>query len=64
MNGMSDQYYSRLLALAKQNKGIKFIKNIKDDLIEVELDNGISEWMNFNDVIGVKEDIVKNEKTG
>lgn len=48
---MSDAYYSRLLSIARQNKNIRFIKNIKDDRIEVELYDGSAEWMPFEEVI-------------
>ena len=51
---MSDEYYSRLLSIARQNKGIKFIKNIENDMIEVELDDGTIEWRDFNDIINYK----------
>lgn len=52
---MTDEYYSRLLAIARQNKGIRFIKNIKENQIEVELDNGYTEWKAFEDVINYKD---------
>ena len=55
MNDMSDQYYSRLLAIARQNKGIRFIKNIKNDKIEVEFDNGLSEVLTFEEIINYKD---------
>lgn len=51
---LSDEYYSRLLAIARQNKGIKFVKNIKNNQIEVELENGLSEWKPFEEVINYK----------
>jgi len=54
MKNMSDEYYSRLLSIARQNKGIKFIKNIENDMIEVELDDGTIEWRDFNDIINYK----------
>jgi len=48
---MTDQYYSRLLSIARQNKSIRFIKNIKDDQIEVELYDGTAQWLPFEEVI-------------
>ena len=54
MKNMSDEYYSRLLSIARQNKCIKFIKNIENDMIEVELDDGTIEWRDFNDIINYK----------
>jgi len=54
MKNMSDEYYSRLLSIARQNKRIKFIKNIENDMIEVELDDGTIEWRDFNDIINYK----------
>lgn len=48
---MTDTYYSRMLALARQNKGIKFIKNIKDNQIEVEYNNGRSDWLDWDEVM-------------
>lgn len=52
---MTDEYYSRLLAIARQNKGIKFVKNIKDNQIEVELDSGSTEWRPFDEVVNYKK---------
>lgn len=51
---MSDEYYSRLLAIARQNKGVRFIKNIDNDMIEVELDDGSIEWRGFDSIINYK----------
>ena len=48
---MTDQYYSRLLSIARQNKNVRFIKNIKDDRIEVEMDDGSAQWLPFEEVI-------------
>jgi len=62
MKNMSDEYYSRLLSIARQNKGIRFIKDIDNDKIEVELDDGTIEWRDFNAIINYKAtaDSIKN----
>lgn len=54
MNSMTDQYYSRLLSIARQNKNIRFIKNVKDDLIEVELTDGSAEWLPWDTVMNFR----------
>lgn len=51
MQNMSDEYYSRLLCIARQNKGLKFIKNIKDNIVEVILDDGTTEYRDFEAII-------------
>lgn len=58
---MSDTYYSRLLAIARQNKGIRFIKNIENNKIEVELDNGQTEKLPFEQVINYKNVYTKKD---
>ena len=47
MNGMSDQFYSRLVSFARQNKDVKLIKNVVDNKVEVELNDGSSGWINW-----------------
>ena len=59
---MTDQYYSRLLSIAKQNKGVKFIKDIKDNRLYVEMNDGSSGWLNWEEVFDYKK-IIKNEKS-
>ena len=51
---MSDEYYSRLLAIARQNKGLKFIKNIEKNMVEVELEDGSTEFREFETIINYK----------
>ena len=57
MNGISDQYYSRLLTIAKENKNIRSIRNIEDNQIEAEMIDGsirIFEWdevMNYKNLV-------------
>ena len=58
---MSDQYYSRLLSTARENKSVKNIKEIKDNQIHVELLDGSSSWMDWDDVFNYKKVIC--EKT-
>jgi len=54
MNGISDQYFSRLLSVVRQNERVKFIKDIKDNKIEVEFSDGTNEWLNFESIINHK----------
>lgn len=54
MKNMSDEYYSRLLAIARQNKGLKFIKNIEKNMVEVELEDGSTEFREFETIINYK----------
>lgn len=51
--GMTDTYYSRMLAFARQNKdrNIRFIKNIEEDRIEVEFDDGSAKWLPWEEAI-------------
>jgi hypothetical protein len=60
---MSDVYYSRLLAIARQNKGIRFIRNIENNQILVELDNGNISTLPFEEVINYKNSDEKNVET-
>lgn len=59
---MSDSYYARLLSIARQNKNIKFIKNIKDNNIEVEFNDGRAEWLPWEDVMSFKRILESTEK--
>ena len=59
---MTDQYYSRLLSIARQNKNIKFIKDIKDNKIHVELNDGNVGWMNWEEVFDYKKIIEESSK--
>ena len=61
MNSVTDQYYSRLLSIARQNKGVKIIKDIKDDKIYVEFNDGTSNWMDWCEVFDYKK-LVENKK--
>lgn len=47
---MSDQYYSRLLSIARQNKNVKFIKDIQDNSIIAEMNDGTEQTLDWNDV--------------
>lgn len=48
---MSDQFYSRLVSFARQNKGVKLIKNVENNKVEVELNDGSSGWINWETLI-------------
>lgn len=61
MKSMTDQYYSRLLSTARENKKVKIIKEIKDNQIHVELTDGSSSWMDWEDIFDYKKVIY--EKT-
>jgi len=50
---MTDQFFSRLLTFARQNKSIKFIKNIDDCSVEVELDNGQVDNLSIEEVFNI-----------
>lgn len=47
---MSDFYYSRLLAAAREKRNVKDIKDIHDDLIVVELLDGSTHQIPWNDM--------------
>lgn len=55
MNSMSDEYYSRLLTFARQNKDVKSIKEIKDNKLLVELSNGTQGRIDWSEVVDFKE---------
>ena len=57
---MSDQYYSRLLAIIRQNKGIKFIKNIENNTVEAVLNDGSTQHYPWEDLFSYKD--VLNEQ--
>jgi len=59
MNSLTDQYYSRLLAVAKENKNIKTIKNIVNDQIEAEMNDGSVQIFEWGDIINYKNFISK-----
>ena len=59
---VTDEYLSRLQAIARQNKGIKFIRDIKNDRIEVGLEDGRSEWKSFEEVVNYKSVINESRK--
>ena len=54
MKGISDQYYSRLLAIAKENKNIRSIRNIEDNQIEAEMVDGSIQIFEWDEVINYK----------
>lgn len=58
---MTDQYYSRLLAIARQNKNIKFIKDIKNNTIETIMNDGSTQHYAWEDVFSYEK--VLNEQT-
>lgn len=58
---MTDQYYSRLLAIARQNKNIKFIKDIKNNTIETIMNDGSTQHYDWEDVFSYEK--VLNEQT-
>jgi len=47
---MTDQYYSRLLSIARQNKNVKFIKDIQDNTIIAEMNDGSEQIIDWNEV--------------
>lgn len=49
-NSMTDQYYSRLLSIARQNKNVKFIKDIQDNTIIAEMNDGSEQIIDWNEV--------------
>ena len=59
MNSLTDQYYSRLLAVAKENNNIKTIKNIVNDQIEAEMNDGSVQIFEWGDIINYKNFISK-----
>lgn len=62
-NGMSDSYHSRMLSIARQNKNrnIKFIKNVIEDKIEVEYNDGSAKWLPWEEVISCRDYNPKKE---
>lgn len=48
---MTDQYFSRLLAIARQNRNIKFIKNLDSNTVTVEMMDGSEQDMGWHDVL-------------
>jgi len=56
MNSLTDQYYSRLLSIVRQNKNIKFINDIKNNKIYVELFNGMQDVLDWEDVFDYTEE--------
>jgi len=59
MQSLTDQYYSRLLAVAKESKGIRTIKSIENDQIEAEMLDGSTQLFDWNEVINYKNFINK-----
>lgn len=59
---MTDEYRSRLQALARQNRGVKLVKNIEKNQIEVELEDGRSEWRLLEDVVNYRDTISESRK--
>ena len=51
MKGISDQYYSRLLTIAKENKDIRSIINIENNQIEAEMIDGSIQIFEWNEII-------------
>lgn len=62
-NGLSDSYHSRMLSIARQNKNrnIRFIKNINEDRIEVEYDDGSAKWLPWEEVVSCRNYDPKKE---
>ena len=54
MEGLTDQYYSRLLAAAKESKGIRSIRNVYKDQIEAEMVDGSIQIFEWDEVINYK----------
>lgn len=57
---MTDEYYSRLLASARDNSNIKNIKEFKNNEIYVEFFDGSSKWICWNDLFNTKN--IKSNK--
>jgi len=55
MNSLSDQYFSRVVALARQKKNVKNVKDISEDKIFIEFNNGISEWVEWTELLDLSE---------
>lgn len=60
---MTDQYYSRLLAFARQNKSIKFIKNLENDTVEAVMNDGSTQQFPWEDVFMCNEPLNEQAKT-
>jgi len=59
VQSVSDQYYSRLLAVAKANKGIRSIENIKANKIQAIMLDGSSQEFEWDEVINYNNFINK-----
>ena len=47
---MSDQYYSRLLTAARQNKNVKNIKDVKDNIVTAVMLDGTEQMFDWKEI--------------
>lgn len=59
---VSDFYYSRLLATARERKNIKNIKTIDHDLVVVEMKDGSTQQIPWCELLHVQEEAVTSSK--